>query len=1245
MAAPFRVKALYDYSSPHEDDLNFNSGQIITVTEQEDDDWYGGEYVDDVGVKQEGIFPRNFVEKVEPTAPPRPTRTRTKKDAESTRTSEDLAAPPPPPPAQEPAPEPAPEEAKPEPAPAPKPTVKSPPVEEPAPAQARPPVASPPPAEVSEPASAPAPAPPKPTEPIAAPKPAPPPAQPAAFTQAPKPKTGPPPVSEKPTASSFKDRIAAFNKSAAPPPAPFKPSGLGGSGSGFIKKPFVAPPPSRNAYVPPVKDVAPPPKIYRREEDPEVKEAEAENQDQAERAGLVPTDNNQEAADEDQPKPTSLKERIALLQKQQLEQAQRHGDSAAKKEKPKRPPKKRLESTENTELAAESEDSTAPAPHQYQADTEERSVRTSTDESQAHRAQLPPRRKSSKGPPAENVHDGNEADMSGAGDTTEGQDDTTEREDNDEAAGRVTRVPIATASSPPPVVPTVVPNTAAKDADDEDEDEEEEEEGEEEDDVDPEVRRKEELRARMAKMSGGMGFHGMFGAPMPSAPAAAPKKKKPSKVEAPPAEEGEESAPVSRAAPPVPSMMALPGLGGPRKSEDTSRPSEGDAEPTPRAVPPPVPSRAAEPEPRPEESEDDEEYDATTPAPRCVPDVPPRDQPTSPPVPGGRPAPPPVPTETRAPPAPQADLKSASDGSESGDELSAKDRRNESINLQAPQSPPLLPNPVQAISTRQDSVPTPSRPEELSPTSPTSASSKRNSRLPPPIPGSAPVPPPSQSRPPPPPPPGPLSRQSTMDDHAALPRRPAPQPAEEDDEEVTEYEGDYDTDIASSAPHKDALKSHARDSSVEDSTLQSPVSETPPKGPPPIPGAPPPRAVPPPIPTQPPPPPESKRRSVDAPRAVPPPPIPTQAPPLPDSKRRSVDSPRAAPPPPPPTKEPETAVSEDAFAAYNYSAPSRPSFSYQTPKIEEEQPIYQSPPPQSPPDRRAPPPAPSGRGPVPRQSLDVQRGGRRSLDVGRPSMESGFIANDIDLAVQSGWWRQANQVPPVLQGRRDIFVESEESTTTNQGSKTVVTRETFILFQDYSQTILTVSYDPYDPSDVELEQRHEPPPRPLRQDQMEEYYERFGRPIADAVASKKDTVVGDGTPHGLVLELLKPFRDALPPVGTRSFGALVYANMANASTTLNDVIRPGDIISIRNAKFQGKHGAMHAKYSAEVGKPDHVGIVAEWDGTKKKVRAWEQGRESRKVKQESFKLDDLRSGEVKIWRVMPRSWVGWNAQP
>jgi myosin tail region-interacting protein MTI1 len=488
----------------------------------------------------------------------------------------------------------------------------------------------------------------------------------------------------------------------------------------------------------------------------------------------------------------------------------------------------------------------------------------------------------------------------------------------------------------------------------------------------------------------------------------------------------------------------------------------------------------------------------------------------------------------------------------------------------------------------------------------------RASRPPPPIPGAAP-PIPSQARPPPPPPPGAPSWDSTTDEYGTLPSRPPPpRPHEESEEEVTEYEGDYDTDIASSVPHKDALKASAHESSFEDLTPTrspiSPAANASPSVPPPIPSASPPRAVPPPVPSQPPP------------------------PPMPD-KRQSVDAPRAAPPPPPPAKEPEE------FDQYSYATP-QPSSGYHhaTPAVDDGSYFGES--------SRAAPSAPPPTRPPPKQSLDVQRGaGRRSADVGRPSLDSSFIADDVDLAIQSGWYKQSNQVPPVLQGRKDVYYESEESTTTNRGAKTVVTRTIYVLYMDYSQTILTVRFDPYDASDVEIGQRHEPPPRHLRQDQLEQSYERFGRAIYDVVSSKKDTVVGDGTSHGLIYELLRPFRDALRPVGTRAYGALVYANMANASTQQNDQIRPGDIISIRNARFQGKHGAMHAKYSMEVGKPDHVAVVAEWDGTKKKVRAWEQGRESKKVKLESFKLDDLRSGEVKIWRVMPRSWVGWSTKP
>ena len=573
---------------------------------------------------------------------------------------------------------------------------------------------------------------------------------------------------------------------------------------------------------------------------------------------------------------------------------------------------------------------------------------------------------------------------------------------------------------------------------------------------------------------------------------------------------------------------------------------------------------------------------------------------------------------------------SPSAGSESDDELS---EQAPTLTQPTPIAEPSRPTP------RNDGPASPTSPSSrrasyfpvdssANPISPISSSNKRLSRMPPPIPGAPSAPQPQVRAPPPPPPEASVSRSSTGDDRALQTPRKAPQD-DSDEEEVTEYEGDYDTDIASTAPHKDALKAHGKDSSVDDSiSARSPIVS--------------PQSQPPPLPT--------------VPRSGPPP-LPSQPPPV---SRQSSDMPRAAPPPPPPTKLPAPwEGDDDEYDPYRYSMP-KPNMAsiggHPSPRPEKvEEDIYSASPPKetfmpSPPQERLPPPPPREAPPrreQSRQSVDVHRPtgpGRRSVELSRMSMDSGYVANDVDLAISTAWWTKSKGIPAVYQNRKDILFESEESTSQNRSGKTQTTKELFVLFQDYSQTVITVHYDPQDPKDAKLEQRHEPPPSRLRQDQLEQAHEQFGRPIYDAVATKKDTVVGDGTPQGLVQELLKPFSNALLPVGTLAYGAVIYANLANASTTQNDEIRPGDIITLRNTKFQGKHGPMHAKYSMDVGKPDHVGIVAEWDGTKKKVRAWEQGRESKKTKLESFKLDDLRSGEVKIWRVMPRSWVGWHGQ-
>lgn len=504
-AGTIHVKALFEYASGHEDDLEFGVGQIISVTDEDDEEWYTGEYVDDSGTKHEGIFPRNFVEKYEPTAPPRPAR-RAKKDSEPAVQEESTEAPPPAPPLSPKAED------------APAQQVET-PVEEPRPAS--------PPARAN---------PPPPAAPVAESAKA---SEPVSKDSTAQQKAAPPPVAAK--SGSIRDRIAAFNKPGAAPVTPFKPSNLN-----YVKKPFVPPPPSRDAYVPPPR-AEPPPRMYVREEEAEPVVEESETQESANTAASAAASQDSAAATDDQPKPTSLQERIAILQKQQAEAAQRHADAIAKKEKPKRPQKKRAESSE-ADQATDLERSVT----LERRDTED-SERGSLDEP---RVAPPSRRKISVDHP---INDGNDADMSGAGDTTEGFEELTEREEDDKA------------------------QTISRRGEDQEEQAGEDEGEGEDEEVDPEVRRKEELRARMAKMSGGMGMPGMF---MPMPGPSLPKKKKPSttpKDETPPAPAEEPAtSPAPRAAPPVPTMMALPGMSARQSTEQPRDEPEPAARPAPQ---------------------------------------------------------------------------------------------------------------------------------------------------------------------------------------------------------------------------------------------------------------------------------------------------------------------------------------------------------------------------------------------------------------------------------------------------------------------------------------------------------------------------------------------------------------------------------------------------------------------------------------------------------------------------------------
>lgn len=1197
MASLFKVKALYDFEAKEEDDLGFPAGQVIDVTEEVDDNWLEGKYSDTAGSSHSGIFPREFVEKYEPPLPARPSRpTRPKQEAAPAAAAVPAPAPTLPPREPEAEPEQADDEEEEE-------EEQAPPVPAMSKPQAPPvdiPTTSSKPEEAKSPASASIPkSPPMKSEPPPAPKPAP--AEPAEPT-APASQKKPPPVAAK--SNAFRDRIAAFNQPAAAPIAPIAPGGQ--KPSSFIKKPFVAPPPMANSYVPPPK-VEPVHKPYIREEDPEIRRRQEEDRAAAEAAGLTadaPAEQQEE--DEDAPKPTSLKERIARLQQQQLEQAQRRSEGTQKKEK-KPPVKKPSESSD--QAAALGEDEEELGRERSNEAERQSSLDISRERPRVPSAQRRPPEPMSPVPTApehELVSDGNEADQSAAGETTEDDGGTIGPDDSD---------------APPPAAP--LPRAAAapkREPDVGDEEDTTEDAGDDgEDSMDEETRRRMELRDRMAKMSGGMGMAGMFGGGMPMPGGGAPRKRSSNKEKRPSEDAGATSPPPQQRVP----IMPVPGMNRVQspESDRTQTAAERDGPPTGdredeedlQAIPPSRKSTT-------------EERGAPPPVPKGS--RPSMDRGPPPPVPSGSSMPTPRPTAPDArpvPPPPTAPL-SPGPGSESDDEASLRPAKSgaETSGGETPGPLPIRTSGAPPVPTSGSIQSPEGRRSSYFGSEPTSSTAeKRASRPPPPIPGS----PLTSPRPPPPPPP------------TSVPSRRETTHEEDDEQRESDYEGDYDTDIASSAKHKDALKAHVREPSLDDSTTGP---ETPLNSPP----APPPHAT--------------------APRAVPPPP-PSQAA---SKSRPSMDAPRAPPPVPPPTAPAGGDDDYDPFRYDNQTARSPPpvpgAIPVAAPPIpppREPEPtqessaddLYATTPPKQSMDR--PPPAPPREAPPParappRQSLDVQRSNttsRRSMDQPRPSMENGQIANDIPLSEETPWWTAQHPLPPVLQSRNgvDILSESEESTTSKRGGRKEISKDIYVLFIDYSQTHISARYDASNPADVQLEQKHLPPAPKLRQDQLEAYWQRFGKSISGTAnslgQSKKENIVGDGSSSSFVAELIKAQKEALQPVGTRAYGSLVYANLANASTMQFDEIRPGDIITLRNARFEGSHGAMKHKYKADYGAA-HVAIVEEWDGTKRAVRGWEQGREKKDkgVRSEKFRLGDLKSGEVRIWRVVGRDWVEWS---
>ncbi|KAI6098192.1 hypothetical protein F5141DRAFT_1147167 [Pisolithus sp. B1] len=135
----------------------------------------------------------------------------------------------------------------------------------------------------------------------------------------------------------------------------------------------------------------------------------------------------------------------------------------------------------------------------------------------------------------------------------------------------------------------------------------------------------------------------------------------------------------------------------------------------------------------------------------------------------------------------------------------------------------------------------------------------------------------------------------------------------------------------------------------------------------------------------------------------------------------------------------------------------------------------------------------------------------------------------------------------------------------------------------------------------------------------------------------KRSLVGDGSYPGFVRAALAQVPEALRTSDPEEWGYVIYAQTgATVQRRVVDIM-PGDVISFWDATLKG-HKNLHA-YSQTVGMGQSgalVGIVHEFEAKKSKVRVWQANQHvgQQSVEIVSYRLEDLKSGNVKVFRVL-----------
>ncbi|ANZ76424.1 BA75_03674T0 [Komagataella pastoris] len=232
-------------------------------------------------------------------------------------------------------------------------------------------------------------------------------------------------------------------------------------------------------------------------------------------------------------------------------------------------------------------------------------------------------------------------------------------------------------------------------------------------------------------------------------------------------------------------------------------------------------------------------------------------------------------------------------------------------------------------------------------------------------------------------------------------------------------------------------------------------------------------------------------------------------------------------------------------------------------------------------------------------------------------------------------WYVKGRAPPGFSARihDDVLLEVDTNTIRRRGNRNTIYRDFYVLSFDLSQDVFEVEWDESLPEEAETKHHRIDAPV-FTVDTLVWNSQEYGSKVFQLAHS----FIGKQLDASLVETIFSQIEGILPPIGVKGYGATIYKNNSNSSVSQHDEFRPGDVLCMLKSKFVGHK----LKPAFEVGNKTepYCGIISEFDSQKNKLRVIEQDSRG-KVKANSYRLNDFKSGKIRVFRPIGRDAIGW----